>query len=120
MKIVWQDFVWQFLFSLLVVFFGGWILGSVINLAAMASPQMVSTIYCPAGSTATWNQQNQNGPKLSCYDQDGKSIPPLSDAESVVLQRKYFFRPSFIIMIILAIGWFVRSLIQQMRNQVNL
>jgi len=114
MKTVWQEFVWQLLIGLLIIFFGGWVLGGVLNLAAMASPQMVSTIFCPAGSTATWksepDQRNSNGSPISCRDRNGASVPTLTDAESIALQRKYFYMPSSIIMVILVIGWFIRSL----------
>jgi hypothetical protein len=107
----WRDFVWQLLIGLLVIFFGGWILGIMLNLVAMASPQMVSTIFCPAGSTAiqvsALDQPGQNGSTLSCHDQNGTSVPTLSDAESIRLQRKYFYTPSNIIMIILLGGWFI-------------
>jgi hypothetical protein len=121
----WQDFEWQLLIGLLVIFFGGWVLGIVMNLAAMAIPQMVSIVFCPAGSTATQNsdlgQQRPNDSTLSCHDPNGKYVPTLSDAESVVLQRKYFYRPSTIIMIILVIVWFIRSSIRQKkRNQANM
>jgi hypothetical protein len=113
MKIVWQDLVWQLLIGLLVIFFGGRVVGGVVNLAAMASPQMVSTIFCPSGSTATWNSEpNQgisNGSSISCRDQNGASVPTLTDAESITLERKYFYRPSYILMVILVIGWFIRS-----------
>ena len=123
MKIIWQEFVWQLLMGLLIIFVGGWILGGVLNLAAMASPKMVSTIFCPAGSTATWisnlDSNAPNGSTISCLDRNGVSVPTLTDAESVALQRKYFYRPSYIIMIILVIGWFIRSSIRQTRNQVN-
>lgn len=123
MKIVWQEFVWQLLIGLLVIFVGGWILGGVLNLAAMASPQVVSAIFCPVGSTATWksgvDSNTPNGSGISCLDRNGAAVPTLTDAESVALQRKYFYRPSDIILIILVIGWFIRSSIRQARTQAN-
>jgi hypothetical protein len=107
----WRDFVWHLLLGVLVIFIGGWILGGILNLVAMVSPQMVSKMFCPAGSTAkygpTFDQPGQNGSTLACQDQNGKSVPPLSDADSIVLQRQYFYRPSYIIMIILVVGWFI-------------
>jgi len=116
----WQDFVWQLLIGLVIIFFGGWILGSLLNLVAMASPQLVSIIFCPAGSTATQNpafdQPSQNGLKISCHDRSGASVPTLTDAESIALQRKYFYTPSNIIMIILVVGRFIRSSIRGMRK----
>lgn len=107
----WREFVWQLLIGVLVIFIGGWILGSIVNLVALASPQMVSIVFCPAGSTAAhgsvFDQPSQNGSTISCKDQNGVSVPPLSDDDSIVLQREYFYRPSTIIMIILVVGWFI-------------
>ena len=116
----WQDLVWQLLIGLSVIFFGGWMLGAVLNLGAMAIPQMVSAIFCPAGSTATRNsdldQSGPNGLTISCHDRNGASVPTLTDAESIALQRKYFYRPSNIIMIILVIGWLIRSYVRQIKR----
>ena len=107
----WQKFAWQLLIGLIIIFFGGWMLGSILNLVAMASPQMVSTIFCPAGSTATqgtaFGQSSQNGSTIACQDRNGASVPTLTDAESITLQRKYFYTPSSVIMIILVVGWFI-------------
>src|SRR5258706_4652098 len=98
----WQEFVWQLLIGLLVIFCGRWILGGLVNMIAMASPQMVSTIFCPTGSTATRDYQpSQNGLPISCHDGNGASVQTLTDDESVALQRKYFYTPSIIIMIVL-------------------
>jgi len=106
-----QKFVWQLLIGLLIIFFGGWMLGGILNLVAMASPQMVSTMFCPAGSTATqgtaFDQSSQNGSTISCQDRNGASVPALTDAESITLQRKYFYTPSSIIIITLVVGWFI-------------
>ena len=114
-----REFVWQLLIGVLVIFFGGWILGSVLNLVAMASPQVVGLVFCPAGSTAAhgsaFDQSGQNGTIL-CLDQNGKSVPALTDADSIVLQRKYFYRSSNIIMIILVGGWFIW---RRRRNAAN-
>jgi hypothetical protein len=120
MKMIWQDFVWRLLGSLLIIFFGGWIVGSVLNFAGMANPQIAGKVSCPEGSTATWQSNpDQRGSTISCHDQNGHLVPALSDAESVVLQRKYFYRPSFISMVFLATGWFIWSSIRQVRNQGN-
>ena len=107
----WRDIVWDLLISVLVIFFGGWILGSVVNQVAMASPQMVSLVFCPAGSTAIYDsvfaQPNQNGSAMMCRDRNGASLPTIKDADSVVLQRKYFYRPANYLMIILVVGWVI-------------
>jgi len=94
-------FVFDLLIGVLVIFIGGWILGSVLNFVALASPHMVSLMFCPEGSTAI------HGSPISCRDQNGKSVPALSDADSIVKQRKYIFRPSTIILSILVVGWFI-------------
>ncbi len=112
----WQDLVWQVLIGLLVVFIGGWMLGGVINFAAMASPQLVSAVFCPAGAAATWEPAGeQGGSRLACHDPDGTFEPPLTDAESVALQRKYFYMPSYFVMGILAVGWYVRAEVRKRR-----
>lgn len=120
MKMIWQDFVWRFLASLLIIFFGGWLVGSLLNFAGMANPHMVSKIFCPENSTGTWKSDPDQGTTIiSCHDPDGQIVPPLSDADSVVLQREYFYRPSYISMAFLATGWFIWSSIRQIRNQGN-
>jgi hypothetical protein len=121
MKMIWQDFVWRLLGSLLIILLGGWIVGGVLNFVGMTNQKMVSKIFCPEGSTATWkSDSDQSGSTISCHDQNGHLVPSLSDAESVVLQRRYFYRPSYICMVFLAIGWFIWSSVRQVRNQRNL
>ena len=110
----WQDLVWQLFTAVLVIFFGGWVLGSILNFAALANPQMVSSIFCPAGSTVVkasdTHDAGPNGSAISCHDpKNGASVESLTEDESIVLQRKYFYRPSFLIMIILVVGWFIWS-----------
>ena len=116
----WWEFVWDLMIGVLVIFFGGWILGSMLNLVALASPQMVSLLFCPAGSSSihdsAFNQPIQNGSTISCQDKYGKYVPTLSDADSIVMQRKYIYRPSDILMIILVVGWLIA---RRMRNWVN-
>ena len=109
----WQDLVWKLLFSILIVFFGGWLLGGLLNLAAMASPSMVSVVFCPAGSTATADSRPG---QILCHDQTGASVPALTDAESVVLQRKYFYTPSVIVILILAIGWLLWPFVRRAKR----
>ena len=117
----WREFIWQLLIGVLIIFFGGWILGSMLNLGAMVSPHMVSLVFCPAGSTAshgwTFGQSGNNGSTISCQDQNGASVPTLAEADSIVLQRKYFYRPSNIIMIILVCVWLIW---QRRRKSANL
>jgi len=119
----WWEFVWQLLIGVLIIFFGGWLLGFILNLVAMASPQMVSLVYCPAGSTATYisvfDMSSRNGSTITCRDQNGKSVPNLSDAESIVIQRQYFYRPSDYILIILVAGWLIWGRIKQKRPDSN-
>lgn len=107
----WWEFVWDLLIGVLVIFIGGWILGMILNLVALASPQMVSLMFCPAGSTSihgsVFNQPVQNGSTITCQDQNGKYVPNLSDADSIIMQRKYIYRPSNYIMIILVVGWII-------------
>ena len=124
MKIIWQDYVWRFLGCALIIFFGGWLLGSALNFAGMASPQVVSKLFCPEGSTATWvlspGQGDQNSQTISCQDQNGHIVLTLPVEQTIALQRKYFYRPSFIIMAVLATAWFIWSSIREFRNQANL
>jgi len=103
----WRDIVWDLLIGVLVIFFGGWIMGSVVNQVAMASPHMVSLVFCPAGSTTT------TGLPIICRDGNGTVKPPLADEDSIVIQRKYFYRPSTYALIILVIGWVVWRRIKQ-------
>ena len=118
----WQNLVWRVFIAVLVIFFGGWVLGSILNFAALANPQEVSSIFCPAGSTAvkaSANDASSNGSAISCHDpKNGTSVPSLTEDESIVLQRKYFYRPSYLTMIILVVGWFIWSSSQKiMRKQ---
>jgi len=80
---------------------------------------MVSLVYCPAGSTATYisvfDMSIRNGSTITCRDQNGKTVPNLSDAESIVIQRQYFYRPSDYILIILVVGWLIWGRIKQKR-----
>jgi hypothetical protein len=103
----WREIVWDLLIGVLVIFFGGWVLGSIVNQAAMVSPHMVSLVYCREGSTATTFQP------LTCRDENGVVQPPLADEDSIVLQRKYFYRPSTYALIILVIGWVIWRRIKQ-------
>jgi hypothetical protein len=103
----WREIVWDLLIGVLVIFFGGWILGSVVNQAAMASPRMVSLVFCPTGSSATTSHP------LTCGDENGVVQPPLADEDSIALQRKYFYRPSTYALIILVIGWVTWRRIKQ-------
>jgi len=107
----WREYVWDLLIGVLVIFIGGWILGMILNLVALASPQMVSLLFCPAGSTSihgsVFNQPIQNGSTITCQDQNGKYVPNLSNDDSIIMQRKYIYKPSNYIMIILVVGWFI-------------
>lgn len=112
----WQDIVWKLLFGIIITFFGGWILGGMLNLAAMASPRMASVVFCPAGSMATASRPGQ----ILCHDANGVAVPTLSEAESIAIQRKYFYTPSAIAILILVIVWLVwPSLRRVKRKQAN-
>ena len=118
-----RELVWLLLIGVLVVFFGGWILGSILNLVTLESPPMVSKMFCPEGSTArrvsAVDQPGRNG-SITCRDQDGVSVPALSDEESIVMQRKYIYRPSYIIMIVLVVGWLLwRLIFRRKRDESN-
>ena len=110
----WQDVIWKLLFGIVIIFFGGWILGGVLNLVAMASPRMVSLIFCPAGTTATADSRPG---QIVCQGQNGGSLPALTDAESVALQRKYFYTPSAIVISILVIGWLFWPILQRVQQK---
>lgn len=110
----WQDVVWQLLFGMIIVFLGGWIVGSLVNFTAMLSPGIESKVLCPQGSYIT--QGSTTTTTLTCYDANNAPVPPLSTAESVALQRKYFYLPSNILMIILVIGWIIW---QRRKNQAK-
>jgi len=107
----WIDFVWQLFFGVLVIFFGGWMLGSLLNIVALSNPQMVSMMFCPQGSTAirnpTFGQSVHDDSAISCLSQDGATLPNLTGADSLALQRAYFYVPGNIVMIILVVGWFI-------------
>ena len=109
----WQDLVWKLLFGILIIFFGGWILGGALNLVAMASPRMASAVFCPAGSTATADSRPG---QIVCHDQNGETVPTLTESESVALQRKYFYTPSVIIILVLIFGWLVWPSVRRARQ----
>ncbi len=111
-----SKFALRLVLGLVVVLFGGWIVGGTINLAALLSPQMVSRIDCPAGSTAKteWIQQSfdQPGQKtliVSCLDSSGNSVQPLTDAQSRAIGYRYFFPIGAAVMFVIVVGWFVAS-----------
>ncbi len=110
----WQDVIWKLLFGILIIFFGGWILGGVLNLVATASPRMVSVVFCPAGSTATADSRPG---QIVCHTANGESVPALSESESVAIQRKYFYTPSAIVMSILVVGWLFWPILQRVKQK---
>jgi len=112
----WQDLIWQTLLGLLIIFIGGGILGGALNLIVAAIPETAGLIFCPEGRTAIVNpdaNQRDRFPIL-CQDQNGVSLPPLPDSQITALQRKYFYTPSYIIVSVLVVGWFLRPFVQKM------
>ncbi len=103
----------------MVIFIGGGLLAGFLTLVFTANPHTVSQIFCPAGSTAAVNPDyNEGSPDSSailCHDSTGALAPPLTEAQSMALQRKYFFIPSYLVMAILVIGWFLRPVFRRKR-----
>ena len=102
--------------ALVVVIGGGWMLGGVLNTAALVSPQLVSKIECPPGSTAkegmsqqSFDQPGQKTLTFECQDQAGKLVPPLSDAQTKALEYRYFFPAGVVLMMLGVVGWEARS-----------
>jgi hypothetical protein len=103
-----RKFVWRFIGALIVVFFGGWICGGTLNMAAALSPQMVSKIDCPAGTTGKveWKQLsfNEYGDKtmtVTCLDSSGTTVTPLTDAQSKVIENQIFYPAGVVVMALL-------------------
>ena len=118
---LWESLVWKLLFALLIIFIGGGILAFVLSSAVALSPGIANLIYCPHGSIAAANSEFDEQLPILCHDQNGVSVPPLTNAQSMDLQRKYFHIPSYIIMSILAIGWLIRPfLLQIVKTASNL
>ncbi len=46
-----QEWIWKPILILTLNFGGGWIVGAVLKIAALANPSLVSQIECPAGIT---------------------------------------------------------------------
>ncbi len=115
---IWQGIVWKLMAIVLIVFFGGWFLGGLLNTMALARPEWFSSLFCPPGSTASIGYANGQ-PELTiiCQDRNGQSVVPLSDAESMGLQHKYFYTPSNILLIILVAGWFGWSYIRRRKRE---
>lgn len=108
--------------GLIVVLVGGWIVGGAINLGALLSPQMVSRIDCPSGSTAKteWIQQSfdQPGQKtltISCLNAAGNSVQPLTDAQSRAIGYRYFFPIGVGVMLVIVVGWFAAANLRRTR-----
>jgi hypothetical protein len=106
-----QKFVWRLVGALIVIFFGGWICGGTLNMAAALSPQMVSNIDCPAGATGRveWKQLsfNEYGDKtmtVTCLDSGGNTVAPLTDAQSKIIENRIFYPAGVAVMAVLAVG----------------
>jgi hypothetical protein len=115
-----RKFIFQFVLGLAIVLFGGWVLGGIFNLVGLISPQVVSTIDCPAGSTAkvdwvqrSYDQPGQKSMTVTCHDASGSPVTPLTDAQSQALEYKYFFPAGALTMAVVVAAWFVGSAIQQ-------
>ncbi len=107
---------------LVIIFFGGWMLGGIINLVALFNPQVVTLVNCPEGSTAhtDWVQQSfdQPGQKtltITCLAPDGTHVTPLSDAATSAIQYRYFYPAGVIGMALLVVAWFIRSAVKRGR-----
>ncbi len=114
---IWRDSVWKVLISLVVIFLGGGLLAGFLTLVFTANPRTVSQIFCPPGSTAAVNPNYEEGSPNSslilCHDSIGASVPPLTEDQSMAFQRKYLFFPSYLLMTILVIGWFLRPVFRR-------
>jgi len=112
------DLFWKVFIGIVVIFFGGAILGGTLNLIAATNPKTASLLFCPKGSTVIVNpdpdQRDPNRFPLLCQDQNGVSLHSLPDSQSLALQRKYFYTPSYILVSVLVIGWLILPFIQKM------
>jgi len=116
-----KGLVWRLFAIVLIIFLGGWFLGCLMNTLLILSPRWFSPLFCPPESTATIgfapDQPNQNELTLMCQDRNGQIVLAFSDIESQALQRKYFYRSSSIIMIILVAGWLGISYIRRKKKK---
>ena len=118
-----QEFAWKLVIALVIIFGGGWLLGMVFNIAALLSPQMVTKVECPDGSTVkeewvqmSWDEPGQKTLTFQCLDQNGKSVPTLTDEQTKEAGYKYFTVPGFIVMAVLVVGWFIWSAFKGMHK----
>jgi hypothetical protein len=113
----WRDLIWKVFFGMVIIFFGGAILGGTLNLMAAANPTTASLFYCPKGKTAILNPDpDQRDPlkfPILCTDQNGVSLPSLPASQSLALQRRYFYMPSYVLLSVLVTGWIIRPFIQK-------
>jgi hypothetical protein len=112
----------RLLYSLILIFFGGWILGGLLNTAAFLSPQFLTQIQCLPGSTIKkeWVQQSfdQPGQKtltLQCVNQSGTPVHMRPDAEVRALEYTYFYPAGVILMAVILSTWTIVSYRRKMR-----
>ena len=111
-----QKLAWKAVIVVVLIFGGGWFIGGVLNLTALLSPQLVSKMECPAGSTVrenfvqqSFDQPGQKTLTFSCVDQGGNPVSPLTNAETQAAEFRTFYPAGVIVMALLVAAWFIRS-----------
>ncbi len=106
--------------AIILVFGGGWFMGGILNTAAILSPQLVSAVKCPAGSTAkqeyvqmSFDQPGQKTLTFHCLDSSGNDVSLLSDAESNAMQYRIFYPAGVVFMAVLVAAWFIVSAVRR-------
>jgi hypothetical protein len=105
--------------ALIVVFGGGWILGGILNMAAILSPILVGKMQCPPGSGVrenmspqSFDQPGQKTLTFECVDQARNPVPALADAQTKALEYRYFFPAGVALMALAVIAWKLRSVLR--------
>ncbi len=118
----WQDWIWRSLFGLLVIFFAGEILSVALTFIALASPPLANLVFCPPGQVAKISPDPFNSKTeefgITCYDRAGSALVAFPSTDLWFLERDYFRAPSYILVGVLLVGWYLnRSMKQKMRNK---
>ncbi len=121
-----QKWIWKSILVLILIFGGGWIVGAIFNIAALANPALVSQIECPAGTTVKkdWTQQSFDHPgqktlTLQCLDSSGKPVPTLPDAQISAAEYKLFYTAGVLTMAVIVAVWLIRSSFKGVRAKAS-
>lgn len=114
-----NSLMWRVIITLVLIFGGGWFLGGALNAAALVSPQLVSKIECPAGTTVkmemvqqSFDEPGQKTLTFQCVDQSGNRVPTRPEAEISAAEYRIFYTAGVVVMAILVAAWYIRSAVR--------